>query len=58
MHDLIQAGKTTTIILPTGGTEQNGSPPMALGKHNARVRANAEAVGRQLGNALVAPVLA
>jgi len=31
---------------------------MALGKHNARVRANAEAVGRQLGNALVAPVLA
>lgn len=57
MHDLIQAGKTTTIILPTGGTEQNG-PPLALGKHNARVRANAEAVGRQLGNALVAPVLA
>jgi len=57
VHDLIQAGKTTTIILPTGGTEQNG-PPLALGKHNARVRANAEAVGRQLGNALVAPVLA
>jgi creatinine amidohydrolase/Fe(II)-dependent formamide hydrolase-like protein len=31
---------------------------MALGKHNARVRANAEAVARRLGNALVAPVLA
>lgn len=56
LRDLIQAGKTT-IILPAGGTEQNG-PHMALGKHNARVRANAEAIARRLGNALVAPVLA
>ena len=31
---------------------------MALGKHNARVRANAGAVGRRLGNALVPPGLA
>ncbi len=47
----------TTVIVPIGGTEQNG-PDMALGKHNARVRVLAERVARVLGNALVAPVLA
>ena len=56
LRDLIRAGKTT-IILPTGGTEQNG-PHMALGKHNARVKALSEKIARGLGNALVAPVLA
>jgi creatinine amidohydrolase len=56
VRDLIRAG-TTTIILPTGGTEQNG-PHMALGKHNVRVRALSAAIARALGNALVAPVLA
>src|SRR4029077_19204192 len=45
-----------TIILPTGGTEQNG-PHMALGKHNVRVRILAELVARRLGNALGAAVL-
>ena len=53
---LIQAGRTT-VIVPTGGTEQNG-PHMALGKHNARVKALAGLIARTLGNALVAPVLA
>jgi creatinine amidohydrolase/Fe(II)-dependent formamide hydrolase-like protein len=52
----IQAGKTT-VIVPIGGTEQNG-PHLALGKHNARVRALAERIARALGNALVAPVIA
>jgi creatinine amidohydrolase/Fe(II)-dependent formamide hydrolase-like protein len=52
----IQGGKTT-IIVPIGGTEQNG-PHMALGKHNARVRALAARIARALGNALVAPVIA
>jgi len=52
----IQAGKTT-VIVPIGGTEQNG-PHMALGKHNARVKALAERIGRLLGNAVVAPVIA
>jgi creatinine amidohydrolase/Fe(II)-dependent formamide hydrolase-like protein len=56
VRDLIRAG-TTTIILPTGGTEQNG-PHMTLGKHNARVRALSAAIARALGNTLVAPVLA
>src|SRR5215510_305436 len=35
LRALVAAGKTT-IILPIGGTEQNG-PHMALGKHNVRV---------------------
>src|SRR3954447_26850713 len=56
VRDSIAAGKTT-VIIPTGGTEQNG-PHMALGKHNVRVAANAEAIARKLGNTLVAPVMA
>ena len=52
----IAAGRTT-ILVPIGGTEQNG-PHMVLGKHNARVRALAERIARALGNALVAPVVA
>jgi creatinine amidohydrolase len=56
LRELVQAGKTT-IILPIGGTEQNG-PHMALGKHNVRVRAVSERIARALGNALVAPVIA
>ena len=55
VRDALTRGKTT-IIVPTGGTEQNG-PHMALGKHNVRVAANAEAIARKLGNALVAPVV-
>ncbi len=51
----IAAGKTT-ILVPIGGTEQNG-PHMALGKHNARARVLAEKIARELGNALVAPVV-
>jgi creatinine amidohydrolase/Fe(II)-dependent formamide hydrolase-like protein len=52
----IRAGKTT-ILVPIGGTEQNG-PHIALGKHNARVRLLAEKIAVRLGNALVAPVVA
>lgn len=49
------AGRTT-ILVPIGGTEQNG-PHMALGKHNARARWFAEKIARALGDALVAPVV-
>src|SRR5215813_15111361 len=56
VRDAVAAGKTT-IIIPTGGTEQNG-PHMAIGKHNVRVSANSERIARMLGNALVAPVIA
>jgi creatinine amidohydrolase/Fe(II)-dependent formamide hydrolase-like protein len=52
----MEAG-ATTIILPTGGTEQNG-PHMVLGKHNTIVRHTSEQIARQVGNTLVAPVLA
>lgn len=56
LQDQIRSGKTT-IIIPIGGTEQNG-PHMALGKHNVRVRALSEKIALALGNALVAPVVA
>ncbi len=56
LRDLIDSGKTT-IIIPIGGTEQNG-PDMALGKHNVRVKALSEKIALALGNALVAPVIA
>lgn len=46
-----------TILIPVGGVEQNG-PHMALGKHNFRVQWLAERIAQQLGNALVAPVVA
>jgi creatinine amidohydrolase len=51
------AGGKTTVIIPTGGTEQNG-PHIVLGKHNYLVRYKAGEIARQLGNALVAPVVA
>src|SRR5690349_3233943 len=56
LRALVQSGHTT-ILVPIGGTEQSG-PHIALGKHNARVRALAERIARELGNALVAPVIA
>jgi creatinine amidohydrolase len=46
-----------TVLVPTGGTEQNG-PHMALGKHNVVVRFAAGEIARELKNALVAPVMA
>ncbi len=56
VRTLVASGRTT-IILPTGGTEQNG-PHMVLGKHNQIVKYAAEQIAVKLGNALVAPVLA
>ena len=56
LRDAIKAGKTTAII-PAGGTEQSG-PHLALGKHNVRVNRLAERIATELGNALVAPVVA
>jgi len=56
LRDLVGSGKTT-ILVPIGGTEQNG-PHMALGKHNRRVHVLSEKIARALGNALVAPVIA
>jgi creatinine amidohydrolase/Fe(II)-dependent formamide hydrolase-like protein len=55
-RDAIARG-TTTIIIPTGGTEQNG-PHMVLGKHNYLVKYKAGEIAKRLGNTLVAPVVA
>ena len=55
-RDAIARGKTT-VIIPTGGTEQNG-PHMVLGKHNYLVKYKGGQIAEQLGNALVAPVVA
>ncbi len=51
----LDAGKTT-VIIPTGGTEQNG-PHVVLGKHNFIVRYTAGRIAQTLGDTLVAPVL-
>jgi creatinine amidohydrolase len=50
-------GGATTVLVPIGGTEQNG-PHMVLGKHNVRVRELAARIAQRLGNAVVAPVIA
>jgi len=46
----------TTVIVPTGGLEQNG-PHMAIGKHDYLVREAASRIGHHLGKTLVAPVV-
>jgi creatinine amidohydrolase len=51
------AAGTTTILVPIGGTEQNG-PHMVLGKHNVRAHVLADEIAQRLGNAVVAPVIA
>jgi creatinine amidohydrolase len=55
VRDAMRAGKTTAIIA-TGGVEQNG-PYLVTGKHNVILRATTEAIARELGNALVAPIV-
>ena len=47
----------TTVLVPIGGTEQNG-PHMVLGKHNVRVRVLAGRIAERLGRTVVAPVVA
>jgi creatinine amidohydrolase len=56
VRDALKAGKTT-VIIPTGGVEQNG-PYLATGKHNYVLKATTEAIARKLGNALVSPIIA
>lgn len=56
VRDRVAAG-STTILIPIGGTEQNG-PHMVLGKHNVRAHFLAVEIAQRLGNALVAPVMA
>jgi creatinine amidohydrolase/Fe(II)-dependent formamide hydrolase-like protein len=55
IRDAMKGGKTT-VLIPTGGVEQNG-PYLVTGKHNYILRATTEAIARKLGNALVAPIV-
>jgi creatinine amidohydrolase/Fe(II)-dependent formamide hydrolase-like protein len=55
VRDAIATGYST-VIVPIGGIEQNG-PYLAVGKHNFVVRGIAEATARNLGDAIVAPIV-
>jgi creatinine amidohydrolase len=55
VRDLMKAGKTT-VIIATGGIEQNG-PYLAAGKHNYVLQAMCPAIAKKLGNALCAPIV-
>jgi creatinine amidohydrolase len=55
VRDALADGKTTALIA-TGGVEPNG-PWLATGKHNYVLRANCDAIARELGDALCAPVI-
>ena len=55
IRDLMRAGRST-VLIPTGGVEQNG-PWLVLGKHNIIAHQVADAIARELGDALVAPVV-
>lgn len=46
----------TTVIVPSGGIEQNG-PHMIVGKHDYIVRTAARRIAGELGQTLVAPVI-
>lgn len=55
IRDLIASG-TNTVIIPTGGIEENG-PYLATGKHNVILEGTCPAIAEQLGNALCAPIV-
>ena len=55
VRDLIVAG-TTTVIIPTGGVEENG-PYLSTGKHNLILEGHCPAIAENLGNALCAPIV-
>ena len=55
VRSAIERGYTLAIV-PTGGIEQNG-PHMVLGKHDYIVHKNADRIARELGRALVTPVV-
>ncbi|MCI0432545.1 MAG: creatininase family protein [Gemmatimonadetes bacterium] len=50
------AAGTTSVIVATAGTEQNG-PHMVMGKHRFILEHTTDRIARALGNTLVAPIL-
>lgn len=55
IRDAIRSG-TRTIIIGTGGVEQNG-PYVAGGKHNYVLQTVLPYIAREIGNALIAPIV-
>jgi creatinine amidohydrolase/Fe(II)-dependent formamide hydrolase-like protein len=55
VHAAIQSG-STSVIVPTGGIEQNG-PHMILAKHDHIVGFAAQSIAERLGRTLVAPTV-
>ncbi len=55
IRDLVKAG-TTTIVIGTGGVEQNG-PYVAGGKHNFVLQTVMPYIARAIGNTLLAPIV-
>jgi Uncharacterized protein, putative amidase len=55
VRDAMKAG-VTTVIIPSGGTEQSG-PHLVLGKENFAIHYASGEVAKRLGDALVAPTL-
>ncbi|EAQ97794.2 Uncharacterized protein, putative amidase [Congregibacter litoralis KT71] len=55
IRDLVASGHTT-VIIPTGGIEENG-PFLATGKHNVILEGSCPAIASQLRNALCAPIV-
>lgn len=55
VRDRIAAG-STTVIIPTGGIEENG-PFLATGKHNLILEGLCPMLAAELGNALCAPIV-
>jgi hypothetical protein len=55
IRDAIRAG-TTTIIVGTGGVEQNG-PYVAGGKHNFVLQTVLPYIAKTIGHALIAPIV-
>jgi hypothetical protein len=56
IRDLIKAGRATTIIIGTGGVEQNG-PYVAGGKHNFVLHTVLPYIARAIPNSLIAPIV-
>jgi creatinine amidohydrolase len=55
VRDMIAAG-TTTVMIPTAGTEQKG-PHMVDGEHKFVMEYTADKIARAIGKTLVAPII-
>ncbi len=55
VRDLLADGWTTALVL-TGGIEENG-PYLTTGKHNHVLKVMGDAIARELGQTLVAPII-